>query len=310
MYCSKCGCKIKEHAKFCENCGNQLKYEKTSITDQDLEAFYIGDNYQQIKNTKFSLPTFFLGTYYFLYRKMWLYTFIWILLKFLIMTFIKKTTLSILIIFILSFIISILFPKIYFHFINKKITKIKQKTTNLQDSLDKCKKEGGVSVVAVILYFVAYVCILLFIFFYYLFGSLDAAFNMTPSELNYEIPNYFIASDRTTKERLEYYYVGNQDFCTISIDKNIYPLMSEEQYLNIKGNNPIQSVNIHGITWKYMENIEDSQTTYYYAVNYKNKLYGIRYTIYQDSHNLCTTGYNKFIQSLTFSNTNNNFDYI
>ena len=108
-YCFRCGTKVEENTQFCPHCGANIKEELnrynyvpnkekenqekifSSHEDQyqyslnysygksdDLVEGYVGKNYEKIKNSHFSIPTLLFGPIYFLYRKLYLYSFIWL----------------------------------------------------------------------------------------------------------------------------------------------------------------------------------------------------------------------------------------
>ena len=88
--CPNCGSNLKDGDKFCRKCGtkvelrnNDLKtlIKNISISDDDLINAYIGKNADKLKNGTFSANTFFLGSLYVLYRKMWLLGIGWLVVN-------------------------------------------------------------------------------------------------------------------------------------------------------------------------------------------------------------------------------------
>ena len=121
--------------------------------DKLLKTF-IGKNYPKILYNKVSIPGFFFGSYYFLYRKMYLMGFILFLLdKLLILSLFYINFIFVIIIkLILSIFILIYFNKIYLSFSKKSISKIQKKYKEIpeEDILEICKSSGGTSKALVI----------------------------------------------------------------------------------------------------------------------------------------------------------------
>ena len=78
MKCPNCNNDTNNNDKFCKYCGSNLKKE---ILDEEkcLEA-YVGIKYEKFKSSNFNVGAFFLGPIYLLYRKMYIYAFIFIVL--------------------------------------------------------------------------------------------------------------------------------------------------------------------------------------------------------------------------------------
>ena len=75
MNCPYCGEKT-DNSEFCHKCGNRL-ITHTITTDYELSdtkelETYIDKNSSKILSRRFSFPSFFLGSLYYLYRKMYL----------------------------------------------------------------------------------------------------------------------------------------------------------------------------------------------------------------------------------------------
>lgn len=110
-----------------------------SNVDEELVRAYVGEKYDKIKNSSFSLPTFFLGSLYLFYRKMYLYGWLMMLLGPLA--------------FIGFIILAIKFKDVYLKDVSKKVNKIKLKNSNLSNEELKniCSKKGGTSIGGVLL---------------------------------------------------------------------------------------------------------------------------------------------------------------
>lgn len=190
MNCQKCNKPIEINDKFCRNCGEPIKnehsdqfnynynYSNQTTPSYDMNAnhqtqytysynyniletseddiyvqSYVGENYTRLKNTKFSIAAFFLGPTYLLYRKVWGYAFLYLVIN-IITTFILPE-LEILIELAINLFLGINFSKLYLKTARNNVEKIKNenldKTT--QQLIELCRKKGGTSIIAPILTF-------------------------------------------------------------------------------------------------------------------------------------------------------------
>ena len=89
MKCNKCGNINNEGDLYCRQCGakieipeNDVLYESMDLINDDvLVDAYIKKNIDQLKHG-FSWCAFLFGPCYALYRKMWLYGFLWLVIKY------------------------------------------------------------------------------------------------------------------------------------------------------------------------------------------------------------------------------------
>ncbi len=330
MYCPKCGVKLNNQVKFCSQCGTLIKKDlhdsetkkdlKEDIKEEDLIKAYVGKNYDQLKTTKFSIPTFFFGIYYLLYRKMWLYALSLLALS--IMCIIGKNLYGIKylygLVIIVNIIISLMFSKLYFKTVRKRIQKIKKLNYTSQQLLNECTKKGGVSIAAVIIYFIIIFLILLCMLFSIIEKSIEKIFNNSYKytqdiQLNYEIPTIFEDSDYQSGSYKIYNYFKDFDSCSIIIKEyQAHPDKTADDYLRIDvaANNEILAKEINGNVWRYTEVEDSKKTEYYYYIIKNNHIYKVKYVIYLDNNKLCSEGYNKFINSLSFQRLSNEFDTI
>lgn len=112
------------YAKNDQQLQNILKNKKSTISPQNEEYLkaYVGNNYEKIKKSSFSFPTFFFGPIYMFYRKLYMVGFIWILLSIVAIIFFELY-------FIAMIIMAILFRNIYFAHALKKVEIIKRRLT-------------------------------------------------------------------------------------------------------------------------------------------------------------------------------------
>ena len=162
MNCPYCGEKT-DNSDFCHKCGNRLithtittNYE---IGDTKELETYIDKNSSKILSRRFSFPSFFLGSLYYLYRKMYLIAIIFIVLSFAYSIGIYYVpeyyklyiSLIYLIISVLfNIIIAIKFNSIYINHANKKINKIKNKYKDKSrfEVMERIKYSGSTNLFA------------------------------------------------------------------------------------------------------------------------------------------------------------------
>lgn len=338
MYCSKCGNKIEEHANFCRDCGAGLNtsthsynydYGKGYIGEEDFKKAYVGNNYDNIENGKFSIPMFFFGAYYLFYRKMWLYAFLWIamIVGINIGSFIYDDNYFSFIPIILSIIMAFNFNKLYLRAVDKRVEGIKQKNLDKssQEILEQCRKKGGVSVLAVILSVIFITIVVTFLLIGLIIDTVskDIRNNKwihtnSSNQLNYTVPEIFESGGYNSGAYQSFSYYETSDACYINImNYKNYSNQTEEEYLKTRVStnlgdqvSEIQTKNINGKIWKYVEVVSNGKRVYYYVAIHNEKIYQVQYTISKDDNKLCSNGYNNFINSLTFENRKHNMDTI
>lgn len=111
--------------------------------DQELKKAYIGKNAEKIlKGHGGSAWLFLFGSTYLLYRKLYLYGFLYFLIS-LLLSYFNLFYVA----FIIQIVLCFLFYKIYLNYVDKKVFYIKKSNPNLSfdDLKEKCRKQGGVS---------------------------------------------------------------------------------------------------------------------------------------------------------------------
>lgn len=160
MTCNQCGTPIKEGNIFCANCGQVVP--NSDITEDDLACFVGNDvNYylniwRSIDAGKrtwswmafiFSFISILVGSFWFGYRKMYGYLFIYLaiatLLDLLIQSMALSLELSIVLVFIWSVIVGFFAHPLYYRMAQERIRKIK--STTIEPSLQQKKivEAGG-----------------------------------------------------------------------------------------------------------------------------------------------------------------------
>ena len=177
MYCKNCGKNLNQGEIFCANCGAKVENENNIIVrnnfdqniqnptmsnvnnldnninqnqqvttidvDQELRKAYIDKNAEKIlKGRGGSAWLFLFGATYLLYRKLYLYGFIYFLINFVLSYFNLAG-----VCFIIQIVLCFFFYKIYLNYVDKKISSIKKNNPNLsfEQLKEKCRKQGGVS---------------------------------------------------------------------------------------------------------------------------------------------------------------------
>ena len=137
-----------------------------SNNDEDFKRTWMGSLYDKANRRKFSIPSFFFGGVYYLYRKLYLFGFIFLIISCIIpilgtnmiltnLTNPSTMILSSIFITILPIIINIIygfaFYPLYKNNINQKLNKFKNEVQSPAQLIDLAKQKGGTSVLFVIL---------------------------------------------------------------------------------------------------------------------------------------------------------------
>lgn len=152
------------------NPNNDFMNESTnsygSNNDEDFKRTWMGSLYDKANRRKFSIPSFFFGGVYYLYRKLYLFGFIFLIISCIIpiigmnmiltnLTNPSTMILSSIFITILPIIINIIygfaFYPLYKNNINQKLNKYKNEVQSPTQLIDLAKQKGGTSVLLVIL---------------------------------------------------------------------------------------------------------------------------------------------------------------
>ena len=191
MNCPNCGTPINDGNTVCPNCGtptgnmpqnsqmnNQMNHMMSSGENQTggtgysnedaLVCAYVGKNVEKIKENKFSWPVLFGGMFYFLYRKLYLYGYLYAIVlgcASSIHTFLGLAV---------QIFVAFKFNGFYLNEVKNRVQKIKTKSPNAsQAELEaKCRKSGGVNVGIVVFYLVLFL-ILIFLTIFMAFVTLD-----------------------------------------------------------------------------------------------------------------------------------------
>ncbi len=141
--------------------------DNDSASDRELLRAYIGKGYEKIISSPFNVFAFLFTMLYALYRKMYSYSLIILVIVAAVFVFIKKPIIVLIVYLILAIFVGFTINKIYISFAKRKISKIKQKNTNMhyQDLRDICSLSGGTSVRGVVsMALIVSVCFLAILF--------------------------------------------------------------------------------------------------------------------------------------------------
>ena len=284
MRCFYCNSLIEDNSNYCKYCGNDLSAVKNTIVDDNekYERAFVGREYDSFKNDIFNIGAFFLGPIYLLYRKMYLITFIYIIISF---------TIPLISDILLGFLIN----SLYLKHVKSKVKSIRDSNSFLstESILEMCEKKGGVSFVVPIVFSILVTSLVMYIFASTLSDFSSDSSNEkseTPikNELIYYVPNEFNGSG-------DYYYTDDDNHdCTISISSKEVLNDNIDNYSNY--NDDVNFEIINNNKWYYMINYD----SYKYISFRNNKTYIIDYKINSDTDGFCYKSFNTFKNSLKF----------
>lgn len=172
-----------------KNPNSQKKY----LTDSEMLYAFIGTNYQKFIMGKFNFPAFFLSAIYLLYRKMRFYSFIVTVLYVITSIFIKNPLYLSGIFLTINFILGLCVNKLYIRHCRNKIDNIRYKFSFFENEelLQKCKENGGTSILSIILGLLVNFIIIVIIIGLYLYFIVK----IPVSDIYKKIMDYFVDSN-------------------------------------------------------------------------------------------------------------------
>lgn len=337
MYCPRCGTNITRNVEYCPHCGANIKdelarYNFNPVQESTIEIekqptheeqyqysleysygnkddfikAYIGKNYDKIKSQKFSFPTFFLGSIYFFYRKLYALGLIWMIVIFIL------GIMNLAFLLMGQIILACSFSKIYLNIVKNRIKAIAmQNKRNSQDEIiTQCKQKGGTNI------------ILPFLLVFIILGSIGLIINIeinTKQEYKkinektvFKIGNisYTIPEGYTLYYESDEYQAFNKydpAYCSITIQerKNSTLYNSEEEYL--KSNlytkesdivSPITTLTINNETWTQISIQTEYRIQNTYVLKKSKTIYEIETT--DNTSQNCKEELEQILNSITY----------
>lgn len=130
-------------------------YELSRLDIVELNRAFIGKNVSKFNKNGFSFWWLIFNIIYSLYRKMYLFSFILFISRFIISMLLPGTFGNI-IIFFSNFIIAITFKEFYLKHVAKKVHKIisKNATKSFSELKDMCEKKGGCTITGICIFII------------------------------------------------------------------------------------------------------------------------------------------------------------
>ncbi len=120
---------------------------------EELIKIFVGKNYNKFMKRNFSIPAFFFGGLYYIYRKLYIIGLLFYLINIFLYIICMKF-MNYIVFFISSLLFacsfSLLFCTIYRDFVNKKIDYIMDNCNSSKEAIEYCKKEGGTNILMVV----------------------------------------------------------------------------------------------------------------------------------------------------------------
>ena len=295
--------------------------QNNEVDDDELVRLFVGEKYDKFYNNKFSVPGFFLTSFYLFYRKMYLYGFLCLILTTIL------SSISVVIGPVISVLVGIFANKIYLAFAKKKVDKIKYnyRQKSPMELKQKVSSSGGTNLLAPILLFLAYILLAVIVVVLTLTlgvglgifgvltggkpdtykGTLYFSDNIDVNEyFTYNIPSEFVKEDDIGKS-LNYIYNTNPNEIFGNCEVTLSAIANFTDY-NVLANkmaeyhrSAINEKNINNINWKQIT--EDD--TEYYITGKDDKVFIVEYTIEEMANkNVCTTKKDEIINSINLKN--------
>lgn len=212
---------------------NMQENKRPTISEEELLASFIGNNYEKITTKKFNFAAFFFTTFYLFYRKRVLAGLLFMMANILITNYINNYYYIVL---GLAVALGFFFNKKYVEYAKKKVRSIKY--TNFKESPEElkkmCAKKGGTSVGRVFLGFLFNMIILVAM----IFLGVVSTFSTILKGLSENDSNFDLSENSTDGTLLENVRVNGYgcigSLCTLSVGNESYSYNSNSfKILNI-----------------------------------------------------------------------------
>lgn len=357
MKCPRCNAEIKDTVKFCNKCGykisdsnnehdNQydynIKYSNVQknyddqhndqfsyssrysniyapriTSDEDYIKNYIGTNYEIIKKENFSLPGFIFGPLYLLYRKIWSYTLLFIILIS-VVYYIDHDAASILYV-IMCFFLGFKVNSIYMQYATRKVDEIKISNPDKSSTeiLQICKKRGetiSITLIVLIVIIMSITTTLAYQEYNHKENYVEENYTIPQDiiyNMNYEISENFKTEKNYTNNYRNYKYADNDNNCNITISAEPYTntYNSIEDYIirNLYINpqdmtKGIETKNINNYNWRYLGIKSNDYNRKLYYIKDNAYIYTIELSENSNYNNtICDSKMEDLIKSISFN---------
>lgn len=269
------------------------KKNKEIMSEEYYIKAYIGENYEKIINSKYSIPTLLFGGLYFFYRKLWIYGIAWIIIA-------SLFEFQAPILLIVNAIFATKFKEFYLHQVDKNVQFIKNNNTDKSSTeiIEICKKQGEpikkIKPASIIVIFAF--TILMFSIFSLAYKSDYNDVELDTNDIQYE--TYSLNNLEYTIDTNEFYevtstnnfreYNTNDNSCQFTIRTFPYnkTYLSNYKYSTDKV--------INNYTWKQIYNYYK-----YFITTHDNSFYEVK-IISEDIN--CNIKVNEIMETATFKN--------
>lgn len=290
---------------------NNIIYNNDSDNEYLIDS-YIGKNAEKLKNGGFSTNTFFFGSLYVLYRKMWLLGFIWLAINITANIFLKSISGAIAV--ITNIIASTQFKKYYLKHVEERVDKIKSENPDKtkEQLIMICSQKGGTTLIPVIIAIIFY-GITLYATLITILDVLSKAHNTnyktpdTLDNLNITIPSNFVISNYSN-DYYRFYTINysEDENCSLKLlatspnnySKNAKEYLENDIYTDTY--DEISQKKINNNTWYYTTVTTNYSKEYYYSIEKDDTIYVVKFQINSDTNKICSNTYNTIINSLEF----------
>lgn len=288
---------------------NNIIYNNDSDNEYLIDS-YIGKNAEKLKNGGFSTNTFFFGSLYVLYRKMWLLGFIWLAINITANIFLKSISGAIAV--ITNIIASTQFKKYYLKHVEERVDKIKSENPDKtkEQLIMICSQKGGTTLIPVIIAIIFY-GITLYATLITILDVLSKAHNTnyktpdTLDNLNITIPSNFVISNYSN-DYYRFYTINysEDENCSLKLlatspnnySKNAKEYLENDIYTDTY--DEISQKKINNNTWYYTTVTTNYSKEYYYSIEKDDTIYVVKFQINSDTNKICSNTYNTIINSL------------
>ena len=318
-----------------ENQLNNLNDNNTNemlehISDDDLLAAYVGNNYPKIGGKPINFAAMFFNFLYLLYRKQYLYA----LLYYAIYLGLLYLGINYIIVSIcLGLLLGVGFNTFYINKAKRKVEIIKSQNKDrpLYEIKKICERKGGTSIIALILGIVVQIIsvallsvtiLASFTFFYSLVNSneeeieIDDSFDgiikydtkaNIPNTFSVYIPEDYKPTSFNDNSQYDYEIIDKSNTyntCTFTLGR-VKDETNPEKYLKKlayyyeqSAFYKVETKQINNLEWQLYTSNDKSETTYYYVTEINNKVYMLNIVIPKEDNIKCKENSSLIVESI------------